>query len=166
MSITWPERIRPREIDAPALNVDLAPTLLSLMQLETPPAFRGLDWTAVLDGAPAPQDRVTRYEAHRGAVISRHESELARRAGLIEVGLIRQGTKEIFHVKRDRRHVFDLVADPEETDDRGGDKGDPTGDLVGWMRAVYDGLTSFDDVQPTPLDAESIEALRSLGYVE
>ena len=71
MSITWPGHIRPIRIDAPALNLDLAPTLLGLLNLNAPPVFRGFDWTPVLDGAVADTDRITRYEAHRGAVISR-----------------------------------------------------------------------------------------------
>lgn len=166
MSITWSGHIRPTRIEAPALITDLAPTLLGLLNLNAPPAFRGYNWTSVLDGTAADMDRITRYEAHRGAVISRHDSELARRAGLIEVGLIRGSTKEIFHVKRDRSSVFNLADDPGELSARGLPDADPTVELTGWMRLVYEGLISFDDVRPAPLDKESIEALRSLGYVE
>ena len=38
--------------------------------------------------------------------------------------------------------------------------------LLTWMRTVYDGLTDFDDAPPEPLDDESAEILRSLGYVD
>ncbi len=37
--------------------------------------------------------------------------------------------------------------------------------MLTWMRSVFDGLDEFDHTIPAPLDEESVEALRSLGYV-
>ena len=166
MSVTWPGRIEPRTIDAPALIIDLAPTVLGLLGLQPPANAAGYDWSGVFKGAEPPASRTTHYQAHRGAVISRHDSDLARRSGLLEVGVIDGSRKEIFRVNSNRRETYDLINDPHELHDLSADKQPPSEMLLGWMRRVYDGLTSLDDAPPEPLDEESIEQLRSLGYVD
>jgi len=42
----------------------------------------------------------------------------------------------------------------------------PSRELMTWMRSVYAGLQAFDAEPPQALDQESVEALKSLGYVE
>lgn len=166
MAIAWPGHVKPQIVAAPALNIDLAPTILGLLRRDSPSDFAGYDWTAVLEGRPAPLERITRYEAHRGAVVSKHESELARRSGLLAVGLIRDTEKEIFRIDKSRRSVYDLAVDPGEMHHLGDESSEPTEGLLSWMRAVYDGLRSFQDSPPQPLDEESVRQLRSLGYVD
>ncbi|NIL99921.1 MAG: sulfatase-like hydrolase/transferase [Acidobacteria bacterium] len=166
MSIRWPGRVAPGTVDAPALLIDLAPTILGLIDTEGNAPFAGFDWTAVLDGGEPPMDRITRYQAHRGAVLSKHDSDLARKAGLLAVGLIEKNRKEIFRMERNRRWLFDLEADPKELDSLTRVNEHPTEGLLGWMRTVYEGLGEFDSTIPAPLDEESVKALKSLGYVD
>jgi arylsulfatase A-like enzyme len=166
MAIVWPERVEPRTVDSAALITDLAPTLLGLLGYPAPAGFVGYDWANVMSGAEPPRDRVTHYQAHRGSVISRHDSDLARRSGLLEVGVIDGDVKEIFRIDKNRRRLFDLVSDPRESIGLSEPKQSPTEGLLTWMRAIYDGLSSFTDMPPEPLDEESIEQLRSLGYVD
>jgi len=165
MSISWPGRLKPQVIDAPALITDLAPTILNLLGRTAPPGFTGYDWTAVLDGA-TPPERITYHEAHRGAVISRHDSDLARRTGLLAVGVVAAQRKEVFRPANGERLVFDLTTDPAELESLAGRKEMPTEGLSQWLRVVTDSLAQFDDTPPQPLDEESIEQLRSLGYVD
>jgi arylsulfatase A-like enzyme len=166
MAIRWPGHVPRSTIDAPALLIDLAPTIMGLIERGTDAPFAGHDWTAVLDGAPAPTNRITRYQAHRGAVLTKHDSDLARKAGLLEVGLIEKNRKEIFRLEKNRRWVFDLNADPKELESLTRTNEHPTEGLQTWMRSVFEGLDEFDHTIPAPLDEESIEALRSLGYVD
>ena len=168
MSITWPGRLAPRAIDAPALLIDLAPTILGLLDAERPSALEGFDWSAVFRGQPPPADRETHYQAHRSAVLSKHESDLARRSGLLQVGIIHRDTKEIFHVGKERGEVYDLAADPAELDDWSRDaKAGPSEAALSWLRAVQEGLARVDLAPSTePLDDETAEMLRSLGYVD
>jgi arylsulfatase A-like enzyme len=165
MSITWPGRIAPREIDAPSLIIDLAPTVLSLLGQDHPSDFTGYDWTGVMAGGDPPYDRLTHYQAHRGAVISRHDSDLARRSGLLEVGIVKNDMKEIYRVENGRRRLFDLGADPGEVESMTRRSDSPSEGLQLWISDLQSALDSFDDA-PEPLDDESIEALRSLGYVD
>jgi arylsulfatase A-like enzyme len=166
MSITWEGSLRPGTIEAPSLIIDLAPTILGMLREEGPATFEGFDWTGVFSGDEAPMDRQTLYQAHRGAVMSKHESDLARRSGLLEVGVIHDEKKEVFHVGKSRRQFYDLTADPLELQDLSEKKADPTEGLMTWMRTVFDGLIAVEDSPPEPLDEESVEVLRSLGYVD
>jgi arylsulfatase A-like enzyme len=166
MSITWVDTVERSRVQAPALIIDLAPTILGLLGTESPPTFEGFDWTAVMNGQPAPLDRRTRYQAHRGAVLSKHDSDLARRSGLLEVGIIQHETKELFRINKNRRAVYDLTVDPTESDNLDAKQDAPTESLLTWMRTVYDGLTKLEDSPPAPLDEETAEILRSLGYVD
>ncbi len=166
MGLSWPGHLKPMVVDAPSLNIDLAPTILSLLDLETPEAFKGYDWTPVFVGAAPPRDRVTTYQAHKGAVLSRHDSDLARRSGLLAVAVIQRGVKEIFRIQNRRHRRFNLASDPVEHRDLTLPKASPTGDLQDWMRLVYSGLNNLDATPPKPLDEESIEQLRSLGYAD
>jgi len=166
MSITWPGRIEPQEVSAPALIIDLAPTVLSLIGEQNPAGFKGYDWSAVFSGSPPPMDRLTHYQAHRGAVISRHDSDLARKAGLLAVGILKNNRKEIYRTENRRRGLYDLDADPAELTSLSAKRGSPSEALQLWMTALSSALDSFEDMVPEPLDEESIEHLRSLGYVD
>jgi hypothetical protein len=47
-----------------------------------------------------------------------------------------------------------------------GSAGDPSELLDGWSEVVSTGLHNLDDEVPAPLDEESIEQLRALGYAD
>ena len=67
---------------------------------------------------------------------------------------------------KNRRQFYDLAADPLELQDLSEKKETPTEGLMTWMRTVFDGLVAVEDSPPEPLDEESVEVLRSLGYVD
>jgi len=167
MSVTWPGKIEPGDIDAPALIIDIGPTIAGLAGMDAPASFAGYDWTPTLrDSAIPVPGRLTHYQAHKGAVISDHDSELARRDGLLEVAILQAGKKEIFRVKNGHHWRFDLTADPRELRNLVGPAGDPSELLDGWSEVVTTGLHNLDDEVPAPLDEESIEQLRALGYAD
>lgn len=167
MTISWPGKIEPGEVASPALITDLARTVLGLLELEAPAGFGGYDWSAVLRfGAAPPTVRVTYYQAHKGAVQSTQKDELARKAGLLEVGLIDGDHKEILKIGNGRLRVYDLGEDPRELRDGGGKKVPPSERLRRWLEKVEEGLDTFEDMPVEELDAESIERLRALGYIE
>lgn len=114
LAISWPGRIAPRRIDSPALLTDLAPTLLGLLDLDVPSAFRGLDWSGVIAGEAPPSGRTLVFEAHRGAVVLPGDRDRSREAGLLEVATLRAGRKEILRVGDGIALGFDLARDPAE----------------------------------------------------
>ena len=169
MALSWPGTLAARTVTAPALNLDLAPTVLGLVGLHPPSGLRGVDWTAVLlHGAAPDMTRVTFHQAHKGAVVSKHESEMARRSGLLEVGVMAPAGKEVFRIDVQRRALYDLGAPAREKDSKVAPSSAPSAQLLGWMKNVYAGLAAFD-AEPgsaTALDQEAVEALKNLGYVE
>jgi arylsulfatase A-like enzyme len=167
MGIAWPGRIRPAVVDAPALILDLAPTVLALAGLPAPAVFRGFDWTPVLAGSSAPRGRVVWFEAHRGAVLSQQEAAAgARRRGLLQVGRLAAGRKEIWSLGDGRHWLLDLGADPGESG-APHPAGDPSAALRAWRAEVERGLASSDRRASAAVpDAESLARLRALGYAQ
>ena len=153
LGLAWTGKIRPgTTIDAPALNLDVAPTILGLAGLPAPAGFRGFDWTPVLQGAPAPRDRVLWFEAHKGAVLSSQEAANARRKGLLEVGVMVDGRKQILHLAEGALSLFDLAKDPRETRTLAGDP-QLSRRLHDWMDAVQKGLAASDRLGTAPPSA-------------
>ena len=167
MGLVWPGRIRPSVEQEPALLIDVASTVAGLLELKTAlGSAAAFDWSRRLrQQGPGPGDRITFHQAHKGAVIARHESALARRSGLLAVARIEGPAKESFRVRRGRLERFRLDDDPLEQRSLAGVEAEPHPQLQGWLREVYDGLERLDEVPPAPLNDEDIEALRSLGYV-
>jgi arylsulfatase A-like enzyme len=167
LSIAWPGHLQPRTIDAPASLLDLAPTLASLLGVEPFAGFQGFDWGPVLTGRAEPPDgRVLRFQAHRGAVQGRDAPTHVRTRGLLEVGLLDGDRKEIVQIAGARRWLFDLGVDAAELDPLV-EGGSPVSDaLAAWLETVRKGLATSDELPPNVLDAEDLEVLRALGYLD
>jgi arylsulfatase A-like enzyme len=167
MGITWPGRLEPREIEAPALITDLAPTLLALVGLTIPDFFQGMNWTPVLLGEePAPAGRVTYYQAHKGVTSPKEDPNKTRQRGLLEVARLEKGMKEIYRVPKNRRRLFDLGSDPGEQKDLAPHRSEISDDLRMWLETVQAGLAVADQLPPPSLSEEDLEALRALGYLD
>ncbi|MFP5287875.1 MAG: sulfatase, partial [Thermoanaerobaculia bacterium] len=106
LGFAWAGKLRPGVMEAPALNIDVASTLLGLTGLPVPETFRGFDWSPVLRGAEPPRGRVTWFQAHKGAVLSKAEAPNARRKGLLELAALLDGRKEILRLQEGRRWMF------------------------------------------------------------
>jgi arylsulfatase A-like enzyme len=164
MGFTWADRIRPQVIDSPALILDVAPTVLSLLGLPPEEGFRGHDWGGVFAGGAAPAERVTWFQAHRGAVVTAEEAKNPRLGGLLEVGLLKAGMKEILDIGDLRVRLFDLHRDPAEARNLKDGEREPSDQLEEWRETVVAGLTRTGSFPPPALDPESLEQLRALGY--
>jgi len=166
MGLTWKGKVEPRVVSESSLNTDLAPTVLGLIGMDAPGGFQGFDWTGVLTGADPPERRVTRYQAHKGAVMSKHESDMAREKGLLAIAQIQGERKEIWRINGKSHEVFDITADASELVNLASGEEAPSDNLMGLVREIYTGLTSAGDEPPQALDEESIEKLRALGYID
>jgi arylsulfatase A-like enzyme len=170
LGIVWPGRIRPgTTIEAPALNIDVAPTLLGLAGLPIPAGFAGFDWTAVLRGtAQPPRARTMWFQAHKGAVLSPQEAESARRKGLLEIAVLSvpEMRKEIFRIGEHKRTVFDLVRDPRELHNLAAGAASPSQGLQAWLNGLRQGLADSDRLAKGTIAPEDVKALQALGYAE
>lgn len=168
-SATWPGRITAaQQVDALASSLDLAPTVLGLIGLPIPETFQGHDWSATLRGeiphAPAPTQ--TFHQAHKGA--TRGGGDDSRRKGLLEVAVVAPGHKEITSVRggQNRRLAFALSEDPLELNSTVAKDSALSEQLVAWLEQVRAGLLASDELPGADLDAEAIERLKALGYLD
>jgi arylsulfatase A-like enzyme len=167
MGITWQGRVLSGPLDAPAMILDIAPTLLGLVGLEVPSLFRGFDWSGILTrGGRLPMDRVTLYQTHRMSVEPQEDQTALRRKGLLEVARIVQRQKEILRIKGHKHRAFDLLADPEEIESEVDENSEISEPLSDWLEEVRAGLATSDDLPPPSLTDDDLKALRALGYLD
>jgi arylsulfatase A-like enzyme len=166
LGITWEGRIPAATVSTQATLLDLAPTLLELAGLAVPESLPGESWAGTTLGGAALEERLHCYQAHRGAVHGGRDSDRKRSKGLLAVGIIEAGRKEILRVVDDEHKVFDLAADPQELHNQVRDGDKPSRDLLVCLGDVSEGLGSLDRLATQGLDDETVERLRALGYLE
>jgi arylsulfatase A-like enzyme len=166
LSFTWQGTVEQQVVESPAHIIDIPSTVLDLVGLATPPSFRGVSWAAALRGRGRPSERAVCYQAHRGAVHGASESERARSKGLLEVGIITGGRKEILNVNSNVRQLFDLADDPRELRTLVAPSSTPSPELIRCVGEISEGLGGLDRLATKKLDDESVEQLRALGYLE
>ncbi|MCZ6599011.1 MAG: sulfatase [Planctomycetota bacterium] len=126
-------------------HVDVVPTVLEMLDLPPLDGQRGrsiLDW----DGA-----RVLVAETHQPQA---QQNLFALRD---------EGLKLIYFGDEDRFEMYDVVADPSETQDVFAERGDERADWQEQLRVIAR-LASTARIDLDELDAETLETLRALGY--
>ena len=167
MGLAWAGRVRSTVMARPATSLDLAPTVLGLLGLPRHPGWEGADWSGELTGGPASAFAPACYQAHKGAVQSIQDAKRARRAGLLEVGHLSGSRKEIVRVRAtEERAMFDLAADPAEARNLVEPRSPPSPELRACLEAVKAGLQLADALPQPPVDDETLQGLRALGYVD
>jgi arylsulfatase A-like enzyme len=99
--------LAPREIQQPVGLIDLAPTVLDVLDLPIPAAFRGRSLAGALAGQPLSHQEV------RAEILSAPDWPHSARALIDADGR----SKIIYNVDRPRFEVYDLVLDPDERHD-------------------------------------------------
>jgi choline-sulfatase len=167
MGFTWHGHIPAGTVAAPALILDLAPTVLDLLEIPIPEDFSGTSWAGVMNAGEAPAiDRAACFQAHKGAVHGSHDSDRARNKGLISVGYVLRERKEILRVENDTHMVFDLNQDPQELHNLATPDTQPSQELLQCVGAISEGLGALDRLVVKKLSPEDVERLRALGYLE
>jgi arylsulfatase A-like enzyme len=148
------DRVRgPVRIDVPASNVDFVPTLLAWLGVEPPVALPGVSFLPALQGGEPPADERALY-ARTSAF------------GFLTDCIVYRGRKymRFFDLRGgavSRREVFDLAADPRETQAVAADFGPVDGVLA-------DAAGNRGVEYPARFEAPSselTEQLRALGYL-
>jgi arylsulfatase A-like enzyme len=168
LGITWAGTIPPQRLTTQATLLDLAPTLLDLVGVDSLHGLPGTSWAgAARDGVETVPRGVTCYQAHKGAVHGgTHDNEKKRSKGLLKVGIIEDGRKEILGVAPQNHMIFDLTDDPNELEDLATPQSEPSEDLLTCLGMVSEGLGALDRLVTQKLDAETVEQLRALGYLD
>lgn len=134
-----------RRVDGPVRQVDVAPTLLEFAGLEPPEHFLGASLRSVWDGSETDERIVL--------------AELPRRRAFIAGGL---------KYLTDGR-LYDLVEDPDESDDVGAERPDDLFRMQQLAEAWGEELARYRDLVSRPggveLTDEERRRLRALGYL-
>ena len=166
LGLRWKGTIEQRVIREQATILDIAPTILDLLGLESPESFSGTSWATALRGGKLPPERSICYQAHKGAVHGEHDDDRKRSKGLLSVGVVHEDRKEILRVQNNSHMLFDLGADPQELASLVVENGPPSDSLLECLGTISEGLGAMDRLTSKKLDDETIEQLRALGYID
>lgn len=143
-----------RRVSENVETVDLMPTLLDLAGAPTPAGVQGSSLVPMLLGT-APDNPYTAYSespffGHRRAVVlGHHHLLMTKKTGAVE--------------------LYDLRADPLEQNDLAESAPDTAGVMTGFVRSWEERVaasTIEHSGSSEPLDAETLDQLRELGYVQ
>lgn len=143
-----PRLFAPRAVSAPAGHVDLLPTILDVLALPVPEGLRGRSLLAPAAGEPDGAAPPVYFEALSGKL---------NRGWAPLYGVVDGDTKVI---ELPIPEVYDLRRDPGETRNlAGAERYRPPFQVLARLRSEDRGAA------PAPEDAETLERLRSLGYL-
>jgi arylsulfatase A-like enzyme len=159
--ILWaPGRLRPAAVDTPTNTKDLTATLLALAGVPPPPGAEGRSLLEPDDDAP---DLAAASNVKGGIYAAVHghlKLVWAPRTGL------KWGMGEGLGRSHDPEYLFDLEKDPGETVNLAGNGGFE----AAWLRSrllawAGRGRTNPEGPEESPVDRETRERLKALGYV-
>ncbi len=161
----WPGVLEPRRVELPTDELDLHATLAALADPDGNVPSEGSSLWPLLRGDDAPWPREVRF----ASASSLDEGLfMARSAGAKLIYAERWGMGEGLGRTRDAEYLFDLDADPEETENLAGGP-----DLeAAWLRArlrawIERGkLMDLEGEDPDQIDDETRRRLRALGYLD
>ena len=156
--IHWPGRIEAGErITAPVSLIDVAPTILNLINVAVPSDYAGED---VLD---------EQLDPNRSVFLQRRHYESSEVSGRHVRGekfaVIRGRDKLIFAPEEENTELYDLTADPGELTNLAESRPEAVQELMALLLQWQRRFKPSDDAVEL-LDDETRRALRALGYVD
>ncbi|HEX71803.1 MAG TPA: hypothetical protein ENN65_00590 [Candidatus Hydrogenedentes bacterium] len=152
--------LNPGRTSVPAQGIDVGPTLLGLAGLPKVEGMLGLN----LVGEEVPTSRARVFETYGGAVprVPGAKALMADRRPLRQ-GVIQEGWKLVLYDRKE--DLFYLPDDPGELKDMADSHPGQASALQAIVKQ-WDAATEHGVPEAETLDADDIEALRSLGYIE
>jgi len=149
--VAWGGAVEARRLDAPFTLADLAATLAGAAGLE-PHELGGRSWWPALTGGRPPRPR--RPLIAEGILY-----------GAERKAIVRWPAKLVVDPKRGTRELFDLARDPAESHDLAERKPRVARRLAALLEVELGREAGGASSEPAELDAETIEELRALGYL-
>lgn len=142
--------------DARVRAIDLAPTLCELFDLRAPTGFVGRSALELARGGSELEPRTVYAEAHHAPGDPRGRAPAMH-------ALIEGDWKLIHYPRSGASELYDLAADPGETDDRSASEPKVVARLL--VELHERGALGGAEIDTSSLDPEQLQALRELGYL-
>lgn len=167
LAIVWNGHIPSATVASQATLLDIAPTVLALVGVNASTDLPGTNWARTARAGVSVPEVAHCYQAHRGAVHGgTHDSDQKRSKGLLSVGIIEGDRKEILRLNPQGLELYDFVADPGELKNLVATRSQPSDRLLACLAEVTEGFGNLDRLTTQKLDAETVEQLRALGYLD
>ncbi len=148
--------MEPRRVETPVQSVDVLPTLLDLLGLESDDSLAGRSLVPAMRGEALAERAIF--------------AELALNPNNPVDSLSEGGWKLLRQRASGQVLLFDTVSDAMELEDVAGEHGDVVERLLARLDAsvqrAHERSEAFTAAPPLDLSAEELERLRALGYVD
>jgi arylsulfatase A-like enzyme len=148
----WGPGLAPRRVAGPVSLTDLLPTVVDAVGGSVPSGLDGVSlWPVLARGNPVP-DRI---------LLAEHPLYVTPQRAVID-----WPWKLVERIEEGEQELYDLEADPDELDDLSEDHPDIVERLLGITEDRFVPAPGDSSGTPVAPDAEALEALRALGYVD
>lgn len=145
---------RGKTYDAPVRCIDLFPTVLAAADIQNVPENQGANLLPALRGEMPPPD------------LPQYSESLLSELGFGMAPLFSVRADGMKYIRAPKPEVYDLRADPRELTNLFQQPSDRTRTLDSTLQQLIDSSARFaKNAPPNPIDAETLETLRALGYV-
>ena len=153
------EDVAPRVVDAAVQNVDVATTALAMAGVPVKAPLDGMDLTPLLRGTPPdPSDKAFAESCRPWQIERKHKGW----KNLYKAQAVREGTLKLIATPYQKRvELYDLATDPQELQDVASVRPDDAQCLADTLEKWRGG--ALDIAVP---DAENMERIKALGYIE
>ncbi len=150
-----PKVARGRVVEEPVTVADVAPTILDYAGRPVPDGLDGVSLRRVAEGGEAPK-RTIYFESLAGSLVY----------GWSPIEGVRRGSWK--YIAAASPELYDLASDPRETNNLLAREGERAQDMAAELHTLmarWTGTASGGDGAVMAVDPETLERLRSLGYV-
>jgi arylsulfatase A-like enzyme len=140
----------PRRLENPVQLVDVMPTVLDYLGIELPGASQGRSLWPVIEGSESSGRRI-----------------YARNIDATQYAIVEGNWKLVYEPESRATRLFDLTADPAETQERNDDEktAELLTNLLEWIETARE-MGQVVRSETVEIDEDTREALKALGYIE
>jgi arylsulfatase A-like enzyme len=136
-------------------SIDIMPTVLSMLDIDIPATCRGRDLTSVIRSRPGEDKDPPAY------IETLHARPMKKRL----VGIVSGDYKYFRALEGNREELYWITSDPEEAENLVMQDIEQATYLRTQLQDMIEGMETYATSREIPLDHETMEAMKALGYI-